>query len=73
MKKLLIIPVLAMAFTAASAQTIKQDPQVEAQVEALLSKMTLADKVGQMCELTIDKVAQQSSDDHVISNKSMQS
>ena len=73
MKKFLIIPVLAMAFTAASAQAIKQDPQVEAQVEALLSKMTLADKVGQMCELAIDKVAQKSSDDHVISNKSMQS
>ncbi|MCQ2289124.1 MAG: glycoside hydrolase family 3 C-terminal domain-containing protein [Muribaculaceae bacterium] len=73
MKKLLIISALALSFTAASAQAIKQDPQVEAQVEALLSKMTLADKVGQMCELTIDKVAQKSSDDHVISNKSMQS
>lgn len=73
MKKLLIISALALSFTAASAQAIKQDPQVEAQVEALLSKMTLADKVGQMCELAIDKVAQNSSDDHVISNKSMQS
>lgn len=73
MKKIFIISLLAFSFATAGAQAIKQDPQVEAQVESLLSQMTLADKVGQMCELAIDKVAQKSSDDHVISNKSVQS
>ena len=72
-KRLFIIAALALSFTAAGAQAIKHDPQVEAQIEALLAKMTLQDKVGQMCELAIDKVAQNSSDDHVVSNKSMQS
>ncbi len=54
-------------------RSIPRDEKVEAQVEALLQQMTLADKVGQMCELAIDRVAQHSSDDHVISNKSVQS
>lgn len=55
------------------AQCIPRDEKVEAQVEQLLSKMTLKDKVGQMCELAVDKIAQKSSDDHVVSNKSMKS
>ena len=42
----------------ARSQCIPRDENVEAQVEALLSKMTLRDKVGQMCELAIDKVTQ---------------
>lgn len=53
------------------AQAFKSTPEIEAQVEQLLGQMTLADKVGQMCELAIDCVAQKSSDDHVVSNKSM--
>jgi beta-glucosidase len=52
------------------SQCIPRDEKVEAQVEALLSKMTLRDKVGQMCELAIDKVAQSSSDSNVKDNKS---
>ena len=43
---------------AAHSQCIPRDEKVEAQVEALLAKMSLRDKVGQMCELTYDKVAQ---------------
>lgn len=39
------------------SQCIPRDEKVEAQVEALLAKMSLRDKVGQMCELTFDKVA----------------
>ncbi len=54
----------------ASSQCIPRDEKVEAQVEALLSKMTLRDKVGQMCELAIDKVAQSSSDGNVKDNNS---
>ena len=38
------------------SQCIPRDEKVEMQVETLLSKMTLRDKVGQMCELAIDKV-----------------
>lgn len=41
----------------AHSQCIPRDEKVEAQVEALLAKMTLRDKVGQMCELAIDRVA----------------
>ena len=52
---------------------IPRDEKVEAQVESLLQKMTLQDKVGQMCELAIDKVAQRSGDNNVASNKSMKS
>lgn len=66
-----IVSVLAPVF--ANAQAIKRDDKVESQVEEILSKMTLKDKVGQMCELAIDKVAQHSSDDHVKSNKAMKS
>lgn len=53
------------------AQCIRKDETVEAQVEALLSKMTLEQKVGQMCELAIDKVAQNSGDSNVKDNKSV--
>ncbi len=42
----------------AHSQCIPRDEKVEAQVEALLAKMSLSDKVGQMCELAIDKVVQ---------------
>ncbi len=42
----------------ARSQCIPRDEKVEAQVEALLAKMSLKDKVGQMCELAIDKVVQ---------------
>ena len=55
------------------SQCIPRDEKVEAQVEALLAKMTLRDKVGQMCELAIDKVAQSSSDSNVKDNNSSQS
>ncbi len=74
MKKILIIAAATLAGSlATSAQAIKSDPQVEAQVEALLSRMTLEDKVGQMCELAIDKVAQYSSDNNVKDNKTSKS
>lgn len=56
--------------TTSMAQCIERDERVEAQVETLLSRMSLADKVGQMCELAIDKVAQKSGDNNVADNKS---
>lgn len=75
MKKQLIITIAALSMLPqiTKAQCIQRDEQVEAQVEALLSKMTLEQKVGQMCELTIDCVAQTSSDNNVKDNKSVHS
>lgn len=35
---------------------IPQDPEIEQKVEALLARMTLEEKIGQMCELTIDVI-----------------
>lgn len=55
MKKLLYILIFFPLFT--SAQAIKRDANVESQVEALLSKMSLDDKVGQMCEMELGTVA----------------
>lgn len=75
MKKFFLLSFIATMISPvfANAQAIKRDDQVEAQVEEILAKMTLKDKVGQMCELAIDKVAQHSSDDHVKSNKAVKS
>ncbi len=73
-KKSLYISIISLAMVVpAHSQCIPRDEKVEAQVEALLSKMTLRDKVGQMCELAIDKVAQSSSDSNVKDNKSAKS
>lgn len=46
---------------------------IESQIDRILSGMTLEEKVGQMCELAIDKVAQRSGDNNVTSNKSAES
>ena len=56
------LSIAATAALVAGCQTtttppcIPPDPQIEAQVEAKLKTMTLEEKVGQMCELTIDAV-----------------
>lgn len=73
MNKTLLTACLAMGMamsTAAYGQCIPRDAQVEAQVEQILAGMTLDQKVGQMCELAIDCVAQRSGDDNVKSNRS---
>ncbi len=52
----------ALTLTAAAHVTaqvkpaIPRDPQIEAQVEATLSRLSLDEKIGQMCELTIDVI-----------------
>ena len=64
-RKLLTVALLSAAIASPSwSQCIPADEKVEAQVEALLSKMSLRDKVGQMCELAIDKIAQNPSDNN---------
>lgn len=59
MRNLLLVILFGFGFSLFSvhAQCIKSDPAIEAQVESLLSRMTLQEKVGQMCELTYDVVA----------------
>lgn len=73
MRKTLIFLSLGLSALNLHAQCILPDAGVEAQVESLLARMTLEDKVGQMCELAIDKVAQKSGDNNVVSNKSTKS
>ena len=65
-----VYSIFSLFFSTAPAQCIRRDENVEAQIEAILSRLTLEEKIGQMCELTIDKVAQNSSDNNVASNKS---
>lgn len=43
------------------APAIPADPQIEARIETLLKKMTIEEKIGQMCEITIDVVTDFSS------------
>jgi len=58
MKKLLFSLLAAGSLLTASAQNITpaipKDPKIEQQVEAMLKKMTLEEKIGQMTELSID-------------------
>ena len=57
MKKVLLTILALAGVYGASAQCIQRDEQIEAQIESILSKMTLKEKVGQMCELAIDVVS----------------
>ncbi len=58
MKKSFLITMFAGFAATLSAQTmtpaIPRDPQIEANVEKTLSKMTLDEKIGQMLELNLD-------------------
>lgn len=56
MKKLLLsISMLAFAYTtSANVPVIKSNPNIEAQVEQTLKKLTLEEKIGQMMELVTD-------------------
>ncbi len=55
-KILLILMVVAMAAcsTQVAPPAIPGDPEIEKQIEAVLAKMTLEEKIGQMTELAID-------------------
>ena len=57
MKKTVLAALLVSAALTAEAQVqpaIPRDAKIEAQVEKTLSKMTLDEKVGQMCELDVN-------------------
>lgn len=61
-KKVFLSLVLATSMFTATAQqvapAIPRDEKIEQQVESWLQKMTLEEKIGQMCELTIDVLQQ---------------
>ena len=40
----------------AQTPAIQRDEKIEQQIQTLLKKMTLEEKIGQMCELTIDVI-----------------
>lgn len=50
-------------------RAIPADCNVEARVEQLLRDMTLEEKIGQMCELTIDVITEQSMRDSFVLNE----
>lgn len=58
MKKIIIMLMAVLGFSSAKAQAIAKDPAIEAQVKAIVEKMTLEEKVGQMLQLNLDCVAQ---------------
>ena len=60
-RKLILFVALSGLVSTAMAQTtvapaIPRDENIEKKVEALLEKMTLEEKIGQMTELTIDVI-----------------
>ena len=59
MKKMILSLLAAASLLTATAQqkpAIPRDEQMEQKIEQWLKKMTLDEKVGQMCELTIDVI-----------------
>ena len=48
---------VCLTATGQTPPAITPDPEIEANIQKLLKKMTLDEKVGQMCEITIDVVA----------------
>ncbi|MDD6438459.1 MAG: glycoside hydrolase family 3 N-terminal domain-containing protein [Prevotella sp.] len=62
-----VLSTLAIAATlTAKAQppAIPSDPQMEQKIETLLSKLTLDEKIGQMTQLTIESITDNSVKDH---------
>ena len=51
------------------APAIPHDRKLEANVERTLRKLTLEEKVGQMCELTIDVITDNRHRDSVVLNE----
>src|SRR5574344_166994 len=62
MKKLLLSTIMCTGsiFSLCAQQAppaIPSDPVIESKIEKLLSKMTLDEKIGQMCEITVDVIS----------------
>ena len=70
-RKLILSAALSGLMLTATAQTtvapaIPRDRKIEKKVEALLKKMTLEEKIGQMTELTIDVITKRDEDVAVV-------
>jgi beta-glucosidase len=66
MKKTITLALAAMlgiASATAIKPAITPDPKMEREIDKIVSKMTLDEKVGQMCELTIDVISDMSNTD----------
>ncbi|MBQ8223776.1 MAG: glycoside hydrolase family 3 C-terminal domain-containing protein [Bacteroides sp.] len=68
-----VFPLLALSLTfvactqkATVEPAIPQDPEIEKKVEALLKRMTLEEKIGQMVELTADVIGKQGTAEYEI-------
>ena len=48
----------SLAGMAQPAPAISADPVIEAHIQEWLKKMTLEEKIGQMCEITVDVVTE---------------
>ena len=46
----------SLAVDAQVAPAIPSDPEIEVNIQRWLKKMTLEEKIGQMCEITVDVV-----------------
>ena len=66
--------ILATACTAGQVRqpAIPQSTEVEKQVEQALSKLSLDEKIGQMCELTIDVITDVQSPDFRLNEEALQ-
>ena len=77
MKKSIIALCAAVGFSfaahAASAPWMPKDPKMEAEIQKLLKKMTLEEKVGQMCELTLGTIKDYSIQDPSVTRVSQES
>ena len=73
MKKIFIMSILAASCTAGQVRqpAIPQDQEVERQVEQTLSKLSLDEKIGQMCELTIDVITDMQSQDFRLNEEAL--
>ena len=73
MKKIFIMSILAASCTAGQVRqpAIPQDQEVEKQVEQTLSKLSLDEKIGQMCELTIDVITDMQSQDFRLNEEAL--
>ena len=70
MKRIVFLMLAGLVcFSCGQKQTVEpaiaKDPQIEKNVEALLKKMTLEEKVGQMCQLTIEVLQKRNHDNNV--------
>ncbi len=55
----MLTTIIGAAAQTAVSPAIPRDERIEARIDSLLSRMTLDEKIGQMCELTIDVLQKQ--------------